>query len=350
MSPPYYKTDDELETFKTQINLSEYAAHLGFSYKKDKSTPKTVVMESPAGEVVLITKDKGDNRTWVYGFPNDENKRGGTVIQFHQWQTGHNLGQTRRALRPWVGHAASEKLFQDSAQKNFQESVKPKIFNAAKRTIIQQEMNKMRQIQKKHRYLNERKIEIDDNFHDRFGKRVFADRRNNAVFPHFDQAGICGYFKKNTEFAGFSSEGIKGLWVSEIEETDKVMVITESAIDSISYAILHGYPKDTFYVSTEGNISSEQLDYLKFIVGKLNKEIEVVIAIDNVRFEKSAKAKKNNKKMLEVLLNTLRAADKYISIVIKKHPAEHKDWNDLLKNKVPPVKLNDEEIETNIGL
>jgi hypothetical protein len=36
---------------------------------------------------------------------------------------------------------------------------------------------------------------------------VRIDSRGNAVFPHFDGAGLCGYEIKNQRFTGFAAGG-----------------------------------------------------------------------------------------------------------------------------------------------
>ena len=49
----------------------------------------------------------------------------------------------------------------------------------------------------------------------RFAGRVRIDGMGNAVFPHFDQAGLCGYEIENRNFTGFLRGGEKGLWFSK---------------------------------------------------------------------------------------------------------------------------------------
>ncbi len=67
----------------------------------------------------------------------------------------------------------------------------------------------------RHPYLeNERALPASLLEAERFAGRVRMDARGNAVFPHFDQEGLCGYEIKNKGFTGFSSGGTKGLWLS----------------------------------------------------------------------------------------------------------------------------------------
>ncbi len=91
----------------------------------------------------------------------------------------------------------------------------------------------------------------------RFAGKIYMDARRNAVFPHRDHDGVCGYEIKNRGFTGFSKGGEKGLWVSACRKTDTALVIAESAIDALSYAILHPNPAAR-YASIGGKMSPGQ--------------------------------------------------------------------------------------------
>src|SRR5450432_426054 len=73
---------------------------------------------------------------------------------------------------------------------------------------------------------------------DRIVGRIRIDIRGNAVFPHFDREGLCGFELKNTGFTGFAAGGTKGLWFSHAGPDDRRLVLTESAIDALSHATL----------------------------------------------------------------------------------------------------------------
>ena len=60
----------------------------------------------------------------------------------------------------------------------------------------------------------------------------------NAIFPHEDEHGLCGFEKRNRNFKGFADLGEKGLWTSNVFPEDRRLVIGESAIDCISHAAL----------------------------------------------------------------------------------------------------------------
>ena len=56
---------DELERFKTAINLTEYAASQGYQLDKRASSRNSVVMRHPAGDKVVIAR----NDNFLFGAP-----------------------------------------------------------------------------------------------------------------------------------------------------------------------------------------------------------------------------------------------------------------------------------------
>ena len=70
---------------------------------------------------------------------------------------------------------------------------------------------------------------------------------------------MCGYEIKNGGFTGFAAGGQKGLWFSHTQPADRRLVLTESAIDALSYAALFPDAEDqTRYASLGGKPSSRQ--------------------------------------------------------------------------------------------
>ena len=78
----------------------------------------------------------------------------------------------------------------------------------------------------------------------RFAGRMRIDSLGNTVFPHFDAAGLCGYEIKNCGFTGFAAGGQKGLWFSHTQPADRRLILTESAVDALSYAALFPNAED----------------------------------------------------------------------------------------------------------
>ena len=92
---------DELETFKTSINLTAYAAGQGYQLDRKESSRSSVVMRHPDGDKIIIARNQSGH--WVYFSVKDEADNG-SIVDFIQNRTGQNLGQVRQALRAWRGN------------------------------------------------------------------------------------------------------------------------------------------------------------------------------------------------------------------------------------------------------
>ena len=94
---------DELERFKSHINLTEYMAAQGYKLDKAESSRHSAVMRGPGDDKLIVAK--GQDGHWVYFSVRDEADNG-SIIDFVQRRQALNLGQVRQALRPWIGEAA----------------------------------------------------------------------------------------------------------------------------------------------------------------------------------------------------------------------------------------------------
>ncbi len=115
----------------------------------------------------------------------------------------------------------------------------------------------------------------------RFRGRVRTDSRGNAVFPHFDAAGLCGYEIKNQRFTGFAAGGEKGLWFSHAGANDRRLVLAESAIDALSHAALFPDGEDqTRYASLGGKPNSKQPGLVQATIARLPEGSAIVAGFD----------------------------------------------------------------------
>ena len=172
-----------------------------------------------------------------------------------------------------------------------------------------------------HDYLEKRGISQSILKSDRFIGTVATDNRGNAIFPHYDGDGMTGFTIKNENYTGFSKGGTKALWRSKPNESDRRLVITESAIDAMSY---HQLFKDknphTRYISTGGTTSKYQLDLIKTAMAEMTKiGGSIVIATDNDMA--------GNK-----LAQTLAREAPSQSKISRNVPKRGKDWNELLQH------------------
>ena len=161
----------------------------------------------------------------------------------------------------------------------------------------------------------------------RFADRVRTDSRGNAVFPHSDAAGLCGYEIKNKRFTGFAAGGEKGLWFSHTGPNDRRLVLVESAIDALSHATLFPDAEDkTRYASLGGKPNSKQPGLVQAAIARLPERSEIVAAFDADEAGR-------------ILVEVVRAAVASVATstgrtgqIFKVHlPAQRgEDWNDVV--------------------
>jgi hypothetical protein len=92
--------DVELERFKAQINLSEFAASKGYALDRRESSRNSAVMRHPDSDKIIIAQN--ENGDWMY-FSIRDDRDNGTIIDFLQNRGGGSLGQVRKTLRAWLG-------------------------------------------------------------------------------------------------------------------------------------------------------------------------------------------------------------------------------------------------------
>ena len=93
--------NEELDRFKTDINLTEYAAHLGYALDRQASSRHSITMRrSSNGDKMIVSRN--NNGHWMYFSVRDDGDNG-TIIDFHQRRTRDNLGETRKTLRDFMG-------------------------------------------------------------------------------------------------------------------------------------------------------------------------------------------------------------------------------------------------------
>jgi len=300
---------DELDQFKRVIDLREFMVSKGYELSKGESSKNSATMRHPNGDKLIVAKGtKGDPQHWTYFSIRDQGDNG-TVIDFLKNREALNLGQVRKALRPWIGMAA--------------DPVRPKMFL---KDLEPSDPQRQRVIHayaqarptEAHRYLMARGILSETQRDPRFSGQVRQDPKGNAIFPHFDSSGLSGYELKNKDFTGFSRGGTKGLWFStNVNRSDRVVVV-ESAIDALSHAQESG-DKGAAYLSTGGSLGHRQRALLVTAIERAAaRGASIVIATD---------ADKGGDEMAKEIAALVPAGAK----VERERPTTGKDWNDQLR-------------------
>lgn len=300
----FLKQKEEIERFKRDINLSEYAAYRGYHYDRKQSYQNVIVMRNDR-EKINVSKDAGGH--WI--FYSRETEKGGSIIDFVQKIDSKSLGDVRKELRPWI----SGDLFKPIVhEKDFQQTVQPV---KKDRESVLKEFNGIVAVEN-HRYLKSRGIDSIDL---RFKGKVFSDLHNNVVFPHIDREGVCCMEKCNFDFKGNSKGGDKGLWCSNSYKSDTVLVITEAPIDALSYHVLKPNIQAR-YISFSGQMQDKQIEILKSAINKMPDHSTIILATDN-DIAGHAHAKK---------ISAL--SENKTHTILRDIPETGKDWNDQLKS------------------
>lgn len=240
---------EELEQFKKEISLMEYAPTYDYTELDRNRSSRTCVVLRRQADDGKIAVSRGHDGHWVYY--DFRCGKGGSILDFVMQHTGCNLGQTRKVLRKELGCKVNS--FSHTAPL-------PNPRSATKnRQKVAWEYADTTPITRHHDYLESRGIGLESILAGRFAGTVRVDRYRNVCFPYFDFKGIAGIERRNHNFKYYTKGGRKGLWRSTLMEGDLKAVICEAPIDALSYAKLRHDNKDrTRYFAIGGQISHFQ--------------------------------------------------------------------------------------------
>jgi hypothetical protein len=299
--------DEELDRFK-RCDWRHYAASIGYGLDKRESSRNSTVMRKNHDKIIISRKPDG---VFTYWSPRDDDDRG-TVIDFVQRRKGLTLGGVRKELRAWMNMPPTALPYLPELSKTTKD-----------RAAVQRRYALMR-IAHHHPYLEQvRGIPALALQYWRFAGRIKADRYSNAVFPHHDTEGLCGYELKNRNFTGFASGGSKGLWLSKTCPEDRRLVICESSIDALSHAVLFpdGHAR---YASIGGKLNPVQPQLIQAQIKLMPEGSEIVAAMDSDA---------PGRELAEAVRKAFNASGRPDLRFRQDEPSGAKDWNDLLRKK-----------------
>ena len=305
----------DIDRLKTEIDLNAFVAAYGFAEDPHDRWHGHTCFRNKAGDKIYVHRHKDGH--WLYKNMKADNDKG-TIVDFAMHHAGAaDVRDAIKVLRDWQG--VPHQSFPSVAS---QVTVIKK-----DRAAMQRRYMAMR-VALRHPYLeDERGVPAMALQHWRFAGRVKIDGRGNAIFPHFDADGLCGYELKNHNFTGFASGATKGLWLSKSSRYDRSMVIAESAIDAISFSIMNpdGWAR---YASIGGAPSAAQLDLLRMEIAHMPARSEIVAAMDNDAA---------GRKLAELVRSSCGASLVQKLAFRQREPDEHKDWNDALRDNKSPT-------------
>jgi len=312
---------DELEAFKTEINLSELMASFNYQLDRRGTSKNSATMTHPDGDKLVVAR--GNDGHWVY-FSVRDHADNGTAIDFVQRRTGENLGHTRRRLREWLRSPSATATPMADPQ-TFVRSLEPITRDLAQVRARFEEAHPLPRHQ--HYLVEDRRIPAELLSHAIFHDRVRVDPMGNVLFPHFTRDGLSGFEVKNAGFTGFAKGGTKGLWGSRKGEDDNRLVIAETAIDALSHAALAGHHRARF-VSIAGELNPIQPELITSAIGSLPAGGQVILAMDN---------DEGGDRIAEQLAQAFERAERDdLELRDDRPPVRGTDWNDVLRTTTPP--------------
>jgi hypothetical protein len=312
--------DAELEEMKTRIDMRAYAVAQGYTLDRKESWRGSSVMRHPRGDKIIIKRDSDDH----YVFFSVHTEASGSIIDLVQALQRLSIGAVRKELRPWIGMSPVPVP-----------TFAPLVKTAKDRIRVEAAYARM-EIAVTHAYLEgERRLPAELLASERIAGRVRRDARGNAVFPHDDADGLCGYEIKNTGFTGFASGGTKGLWLSHEKSDDRRLVLAESAIDALSHAAL--FPDGRArYASIGGQPTPTQTELIRAAAARMPSDSEIVAAMD---------ADSAGAKLSEVVRRAVELTGRTDLRFCNHEPVGFKDWNDQLRAEqralsFPPARVS----------
>jgi hypothetical protein len=295
----------ELDRFKQEINLVEYAETMGYEYDKKQSSKASAVLRRN-GEKIIIATDKDGHGIY---FNVGDSKDNGSIIDFIQKRNNMNLGEIRKVLRPWIGVSNQPVLRATKPATKPVATTRDRAAAVAAWEGLKPYTGDYLQAERK---LSAATVAA-------FGDRIRQDARGNVCFRHIDKDGVTGYEIKNKSFTGFANGGEKAVFTCRINEDKPVskVIVTESAIDAMSYYEMNGVAGEgVIYLSFGGGMSERQKQVLRdyLTIEGLTDKVHVIAATDNDAAGDAFAAEIN-----KIRPDALR--DK----------PDAKDWNDMLK-------------------
>lgn len=301
--------------YKSDINLSHYAAFLGYELDPRKTTKSSLVMKHPNGDKVIISK-RGSN--YVY-FSVSDDKDNGTIVDFIRKRTDKTFPEIGQELQKWVrgGGGISQNV-------PFASDIQSQEYNPER---IKALFSRVKQIKGDDYLQNIRKIPFSTLQNPLFAERIYRDFYGNVVFPHYDHAGVCGLELKNADKGVFVRGSAKGLWTSTFNLKAETLVITESPIDGLSYFTL--FPdiqkSGVVFASVSGGLRPHQVQLIIDLIRKLSQLQKIILAVDH-----DAGGEKIEKTIREGVKNSGAFVGDMLTHVPEKMGD---DWNEVLKNR-----------------
>lgn len=232
-----------------------------------------------SGEIIIVNHE---GKGWWD--PTDSTSRGDVFKLMQHLHPDLNLGHVRRELRQMVGLEPSYEVRTRTAPvENDARPHRDPAWMWANR-------NPPRQSSPAWSYLNTERGLPDTILKAAIAQNLLREGpQGTAWFAHRDNEGaFSGMEMRGPSYRGFSTGGIgKRLFRFEANPGAEVhrVVLTESAIDALSFAAMDRFSRNSLYLSTAGGMSPESVGALKTLLAQVatRPEGRLIIAVDNDR-------------------------------------------------------------------
>ena len=294
MNAPRENDPNELDRFKRDIDLVDYAQRQGYEIKKESRRGDWHHLVKDE-EHVIVTR-KGDHQVYLN---TGDDRDAGSIIDFAKTRggAGHglSLGQVRQQLREYLdGTPAPARVYAtppDAARLSSLPVGDPAQEQAAaeeRKTRLISEVLGVKKELTDRTYLHSRGLEDSTIDSPAFQGRIFTAQQNehkNTAFPLYNEQGLASVEQKNEHYKSLLPLPKNGIWVSHPTQGKDTpverIVVSESAIDSLShFQLKHGQdPRNTMYVATSGTPTEAQVALIQRVIDKQEPK-EVVLAND----------------------------------------------------------------------
>jgi len=256
------KRTQEIERFKSMINLAEFVNYAGYQRDPQRSSRHFCLMQHEEGERIFVAKERESSQYHYVNLDNDHDS--GSIVDFLKNRTDETIGVIRGWLRSWL------------------EDPKPK-----EKIEIAPSSKESLKLAKSWEKIEESEVCMAQywglsNLHKLAAlPNVKYDSKNGFFFAIENQEGICGIERwdhENREIIDGNSQGV--FIVGDLEEAESI-VLFESPVEMQSYKAT-GRPLYTACaVSIMGDAEDSRVETALKELFSENKRAQVVIATAN---------------------------------------------------------------------
>ncbi|MCC7389431.1 MAG: DUF3991 and TOPRIM domain-containing protein [Phycisphaerales bacterium] len=315
------RPEHELDQLK-RLDLRVIAGELGYTINTKRSSRGSAVMDHQSGDRILVAVASDGHFVWC----SVHEPASGSCIDLWQRHRGGSLGEVRRALRPFLGSPGSLPPSTPPLPSGTPQGGPLPALQPIHRDIlgVRARYDGFQPLGSHHAFLcEERRLPPEILALPGFAERIRVDGRGNAIFPHYNRDGLCGWEARNRGFMSFAKGGVKGLWCSVPAPTDRRLVIAESAIDALSHAALFGQA-EARYISFSGGLNNEQPALLGQAMEQMPPDSTIVAAVDNDDAGDAYIV------LLQQIYAEVGRGD--LSFEAGRPPIRGSDWNDVLRD------------------